>query len=63
MSNIEKTIKQKEFSFDKNIFNVEKTDYYTPKLFSGQAPGVFNTLTNDHPRIERLFKNIKTQQL
>ena len=51
MSNIEKTIKQKEFSFDKNIFNVEKTDYYTPKLFSGQAPGVFNTLTNDHPHI------------
>ena len=64
MSNIEtieKTIKQKEFSFDKNIFNVEKTDYYTPKLFSGQAPGVFNTLTNDHPRIERLFKNLKAQ--
>lgn len=54
-------IKQQDISFSSNVFNIEKTDYYKPKLFSGQAPGVFNTLTTAHPRIERYFKKMKAQ--
>lgn len=54
-------IKQKETTFNQDLFNIEKTDYYSPKLFSGQARGVFNTLTTAHPRIERLFKKQKSQ--
>ena len=53
------SIKQKETSFGKNVLNIEKTDYYKPKLFSGQPPGVFNTLTTAHRRIETLFKKQK----
>lgn len=52
-------INQSETTFDKKLFNIEKTDYYSPKLFSGQAPGVFNTLQVAHPRIETLFKKHK----
>ncbi len=55
------SIKQDDISFGKNVLNIEKTDYYAPKLFSGQAPGVFNTLTTAHKRIEELFKKQKAQ--
>ena len=54
-------IQQKDISFAANVFNIEKTDYYKPKLFSGEAPGVFNTLTTAHPKIERYFKKLKAQ--
>lgn len=53
-------ITQSEISFGQQVFNIEKTDYYKPKLFSGEAPGVFNTLHQAHPEIERLFKLQKT---
>lgn len=54
-------IRQEEIAFSSNVLNIEKTDYYAPKLFSGQPPGVFNTLVTAHPRIERLFKQQKAQ--
>lgn len=54
-------IKQGEISFDSKVFNIEKTDYYKPKLFSGEDPGIFNTLQTAHPRIERYFKKMKAQ--
>ncbi len=66
MTNLTRTtnfteIKQSEISFSPNVLNIEKTDYYKPKLFSGEAPGVFNTLVTAHPRIERYFKKMKAQ--
>lgn len=54
------SIAQSETTFGQQVLNIEKTDYYKPKLFSGQAPGVFNTLHQAHPEIERLFKLQKT---
>lgn len=54
-------IKQEETTFSKAVLNIEKNDYYAPKLFSGQAPGVFNTLVTAHPQIEKLFKKQKAQ--
>jgi ribonucleoside-diphosphate reductase beta chain len=54
-------IKQTELDIKQTVFNIEKTDYYTPKLFSGQPPGVFNTLNTSHPQIEKLFKKQKAQ--
>lgn len=50
------SIPQDSTTFGKDVFNIEKTDYYAPKLFSGQAPGVFNTLVQAHPEVEKLFK-------
>lgn len=54
-------IQQTELDIKQTVFNIEKTDYYTPKLFSGQPPGVFNTLNTSHPQIEKLFKKQKAQ--
>ena len=54
-------IKQEETSFDVKVFNTQKSDYYTPKVFSGQPPGVFNTITLAYPKIETYFKKLKAQ--
>jgi ribonucleoside-diphosphate reductase beta chain len=54
-------IKQEDTAFSKSIFNIEKKDYYTTKLFSGEPGGLFNTLHIAHPRIEKLFKKQKAQ--
>lgn len=44
----------------KTIFNTEKTDYQTPSLFLGQAPGLFDTIHKSYPTIWSLYKGMKS---
>lgn len=45
---------------DKNIFNTEKTDYETPSLFLGQEMGLIDTVNRHHPKINDLYKLMKS---
>lgn len=44
---------------DRTIFNTEKTDYETPSLFLGQAPGLVDTVNKQYPKIWELYKALK----
>lgn len=44
---------------NKNIFNVEKTDYTKPSLFLGQEMGLFDTLNCHYPEIWAKYKKLK----
>lgn len=44
---------------NKNVFNTEKTDYETPSLFLGQAPGLVDTVNKKYPKIFEIYKAMK----
>lgn len=50
---------------DKNIFNINKTDYTSisnehPSLFLGQSPGLFDTVNRRFPEVWDNYKNMKS---
>lgn len=42
------------------IFNTQKTDYEKTSLFLGQAPGLFDTVNKQYPKIWSLYKGMKS---
>ena len=45
---------------NENIFNTNKTDYEKTPLFLGQAPGLFDTVNKNYPKIWNLYKLMKS---
>ena len=45
---------------NENIFNTNKTDYERTPLFLGQAPGLFDTVNKNYPKIWNLYKLMKS---
>lgn len=50
-----------EIILPKSIFNSEKTDYATPSLFMGQAPGLLDSINKYYPKLWNLYKKLKGQ--
>lgn len=44
---------------DNAVFNKDKTDYETPSLFLGQAPGLVDTVNKRYEKISTLYKAMK----
>ena len=42
------------------ILNTKKSDYGNTPLFLGEQPGVFDTIHRQYPRLDELFKNMKS---
>lgn len=43
-----------------DVFNFDKTDYQQTSLFLGQAPGLFDTVNKQYPKIWELYKTMKS---
>lgn len=46
---------------DKSVFNTEKSDYGSVKLFFGQEAGLMDTIHKYYPKLWKLFKKLRKQ--